>query len=142
MTETLYTRAIAAIRSESERKQADLDAAAASARAHCIATLRAMCLEGIEEGTPAHAVCSLVAHTLTVGRDDGYPVVSIPQETRAVVVAAIHAGILPSRPLMIGAVHWHSDLSGLSSDPSCQRDDYLAWDAAQVFRAAQKWSKL
>lgn len=146
MSET-YTRAVAAIRSHAESTQARLDAAAAEARAAAVARWRAMATEGVEESSPSYPVCALVAQTIHVGRDDGYPAVEIPVEVRSVIVAARLAGVLPREPdrsIVTGSIVWHSDGSGVyrTRGQSPHDADYAAYSAASDYRSGQKWQSL
>src|SRR5574338_454454 len=95
MSDVLLQIAAREIRSHVDATQAELDAAAAAARAETIRDLRAKALQ-IPDDAPAalRAVCALVSETIRVGRDDGFPSVSLPDETKSVVRAAVSAGVL------------------------------------------------
>jgi len=68
---SLYSTAVATIRTHAEVTQAALDAQAALARADHIAALRAACTANVPEDSPARAVAELLAQAIAVGRDDG-----------------------------------------------------------------------
>lgn len=143
MTESMHTYA-AAVRGHAESEQARLDRAALDARAATVAAYRALAVEGVAPDSPAYPVCALVAQTITVGREDGYPAVSIPDTTRAVVLAAAAAAVLPRRGqyVLTGGLEWHADISGLSRSPDPWQDDYAAWDEARTYAAKQTWRSL
>lgn len=139
-----YQQAVQAIRTTAEATQTTLDAAAVSARAACVAGLRALALQDIAPDSPAYPVAALLAQTITVGRDDGYPEITIPETTRAVLRAAIAAGIIAKDDgyVQLGQLSLHRDCSGLYNKPACWDADFDAWDRASTYRSAQTWSAL
>jgi hypothetical protein len=142
---SIYSDAVASIRAYSDARQAELDAVAAAERVKSIATLRNMAIDGVPSDHPARPVCELVAHTITVGRDDGYPAIDLPRETLAAVVAAKNAGLLrvvpgPHSCAWVGKIEIYADGSGVSSQaPSA---DFQAWDTARKYREAQTVKRL
>ena len=140
MKTTTYQNAVSAIRTYSESRQAELDALAATRRQEHIVAARAACMAGVEEGTPAAAVCALVAQTLTVGREDGYPEYRLPDEVWDAIQAARAAGLLTAT---VGALKLYSDNTrGFAGTVSLHDADYHAWLDAKEYRAAQTWAKL
>jgi hypothetical protein len=87
-----------------------------------------------------------VAQTLTVGRaDGGYPDVTVPSSTAAVVTAAVNAGILHLDSfgvVTIGMLQWRSNMSSFTGQPVSWIDDYDAWRKAIDYASRQSVSKL
>ena len=144
-TSTLYSLAVAAVRTASETKQTELDAAAAVERQKNIDATREAATSGVPTDSPAYPVCALVAHTLTIGRSsDGFPDPRIPTETVSVVAAAIHAGVIletPGKIFYVGKLKVSSN-GALESYGVNHGADYQAWDRAQEYRKHQTWNKL
>jgi hypothetical protein len=147
----LYADAAKTVREYAEAYQSELDKTAAMLRAETIARLRADAMIGIDADDPRHPICALVAQTLTVGRDsDGYPEISIPKETQAVIRAALDAGIITPYErvnrgrFLLGKIDFTSLSNPNINDyrPQYLTADYDAWNAAKTFRAAQSWQKL
>lgn len=141
MQSNTYSIAVQAIRQHVDAEQARLDAAAAKARADHIADLRAKAIEGVPVDSPAYPIACLLSQTVNVsGREsDGYPVVSWPDSTRQVVVAAVKAGILREDygvnvgNLLLKGVNdgrMYAEINATTAD----RD---AWNAATRYRASQ-----
>lgn len=131
----LYQLAVLDIKNTIAARQAELDAAAAKARADFSAALAIGLIDPEEsEDLP---VASLAAATITVGRDDGYPAVTIPETTRKVLKAANAAGVIGQT---LGGVKFNSNYSGYDTlSPGLQAKfvaDYTAWDAAKTYRNA------
>lgn len=78
---SIYTEAVQSITKFAESRQAELDQAALIARQNCIKRLRELAVEGVDKTSPAYPVCFLVSQTLEVGREDGYPAVTINAAT-------------------------------------------------------------
>ena len=140
-TNTLYSLAVAVVRSASETKQAELDAAAAVARQKNIDDTRAAAIEGVPPDSPAYPVCALVAQTLTIGPE--YPTLTVPPATMAVVFAAIQADMLPSdrEYHRIGSLAVYKE-GHLKSSGVNDNEDYHAWNNAKEYRKRQTWEKL
>lgn len=136
MGNNLYSMAVVMIVAFAEAEQARLDAVAAEARARHVDALR-KALTGEQDGSAAATVRALLAQTVTVGREDGYPAVSVPSSTDAVVVAALQAGI------KIGGLVRPAGRGAYSlADVGEKCADYEAWIDAREYRAKQTWSKL
>ena len=120
------------IRRVIDSTQAKLDAAALAARTESVRRLRAAVLEGVAIDSDAYDICAVVSQTLTVGREDGYPLVQIPESTRELVKRAVAAGILEARNyIRIGSTNWYSDMSGWTGGLD---EDFAAWTAARTYR--------
>lgn len=156
---TLYANAVTAIRDHATATAAALDAAAAAARQAHIVALRAACLDGVAEDSPARPVAELLANTIAVGREyNGYPAQHYPDETKAVIIAAAKAGLLECHDhagkaipyvnadgvyITVGAVNLYRDASGVSHIGRTsggqlpeRTADYQAWDAAKKYPRA------
>lgn len=141
---SLYSTAVEAIRTAAEQRQAELDSAAAAARQNTIAELRRLAVEGVPEDSTARAVCELVAHSVTVGREsDGYPEMRVPQEVAAVVWAAVDARIIKTHDnrAIVGRLKIYK-CGGIYEDMPEKQRDFLAWNEAREFRKSQTWAKL
>jgi hypothetical protein len=141
----LYIIAARAVQTHSAAVQVDLDRRAADARAANIAGHRDAAISGVSTDSPVWPVACLVASTLSIGRDDGYPAVEIPDSTRAVLRAARDAGLLTrgARDLIyVGTLGFYSDFSGLSDKATTWEADHTAWDQAKTYRAKQTASTL
>lgn len=140
----LYQMAVQSIRAHVDAEQARLDRAAQEARTATIAAYRLLAVKDVPADSPAYPVCSLVSATLSIGRDDGYPDVTIPAETIRVIIAATRAGVLSSVPntVVTGRLVWHRDCSGLSSYPDPWQADRDAWSAARDYREKQTVASL
>ena len=134
-----YNAAVSAVRNHSEAEQARLDAIASWTRVRTIEQLRALATS-MDSSTPGYAICALVAQTIEVGRADGYPVISLPKETMAVVQAAWNSGILKSRT--VGGLEFYLDGSGIAGEIQVIAADIAAWSAAANYRKMQTWKSL
>lgn len=138
---TLYSDAAAAITKTREQMQEILDQEAQQARTAHIEALRAdlRC----NDDSPFAAVANLLAETIQVGRDDGYPAYRIPDDTKTAICAAVEAGILPRRDIRyldFGCITLYSDCDGVSDKHDLWNADYNAWKAAREYRLKQKTS--
>jgi len=93
-----YSLAVTAIREYAEAHQSKLDRDAAEALAELATKTKATIAGAMPVDSPAYPVLALLANTIEVkGRDvDGFPQIRIPQETGAVLRAALAANLLPS----------------------------------------------
>lgn len=136
---SLYTQAAAAINTHREAKQAELDRAAADARAEHIAALRRDLRR--DEDTAEAAILNLVAETIQVGREsDGYPKYLLPNDTKNVIDAAIESELLlrDAAGVNLGAIRMRADLSDAASSHKLHWADLTAWNAAKDYREAQR----
>lgn len=131
---TMYLTAVAVIRAVANSKQAELDAAQHAARdawqdAFCVSIL-----EGLQAGTAAHAVASLLLHTVEF--DGLRPVV--PQSTVDVFRAAHLAGVSGCSFILETDIPtaWTSVVASL------WRDAAAAKRVASEFRGKQTWQAL
>jgi hypothetical protein len=140
----LYQKAVEAVRNTVEETQADLDAVAVKAREANIAALRSAIMGGVQEDSPTYSVCALLAHTVTIGREDGYPEVNMPEDTKSVLSAAKQAGMFRRRygHVCIGETEWYADLSGMAVNLPSHVIDCDAWDSAKKYRDRQTLSSL
>lgn len=121
--------------------QAALDQAATAARAECIRDMR-QAIATWPEGTSVEMrdlLLSLAGH-VRVGRDDGYPALSMTPEACSLIRRAQAAGLLGTDRThsVVGTVRFYSDCSGFASKGSAEaawEADYAAWDAACRYRA-------
>jgi hypothetical protein len=129
----LQENAILAIREHGASELARLRAVAAEARhAHEAAVRRAFAPpDGASDAL--RAVLSLCQATVMVGREDGFPAVSLPKETIAVLRAASAAGVVTS--LVFGDLDFYGDFSGARKDVPEWHADYAAWSAAKDYAA-------
>lgn len=118
---SLYSEAVAAIRYHSDTIRLGLEAKAREARAVNDRAVREAIRQWEGPDSPFHAVTELLAHTVMLGRDDGYPSLGIPDDTRKVICAAFRAGM----PLH----NIYDDGSGFRLNPSdgTWNADYAAW---------------
>ena len=127
-----YSLAVADLHSIATARQAELDRAYEQA----MADMHAAYLRSISEAAAADPalthVCSVLATGLSTRRDsDGYPIVHISDEARALLRAARAIGLTGS----VGVV-LYSDCSGESGSGLPDRGvAYRAWDAAQSYRS-------
>lgn len=128
---SMYSDAVAAVRNVVDTQQQRRDAAAAERRAENIAAQRTAILGWEPEDSSYRAVVELLAHTMTIGREDGYPAVTIPEDTSAVLRAACESGM--SRHGM------HNDFSGfgLGPDSDAMESDVDAAMVAKRYRDKQ-----
>lgn len=148
MTSILIGHAVAAVTAVADKLQADLDAAAAAARAANLAACRETLRNLVPEDDAMRPVAELLAATITIGQD-GYPTRSIPEDTARVYAAAIralgHSVWPPAHARVGGLLGVLSTFEGEGSivDPYINLDriciaqhraDYTAWDAAQKAR--------
>ena len=126
-------------------RQAELDATALTARAACVAALRA----AIAAETPGSCeaereLCLAVASHVSVGREsDGYPELCITDEARKLIGRAVAADVVRSAngKVYIGQVAYYGDLRGIDDNgpfEAAWSADCRAWDAASRYRAANK----
>lgn len=133
---SIYSEAVSAVLKYSEAMQAALDELAATARENSIKECREMAVKGVVKDSPEYAVCQLVSSTLTVGREsDNYPIFSIPQSTRDVLIAARAADVMDCD---VGELKLHPDFSGLVQWPKFMEKDREAWTNAENYRKNQK----
>jgi hypothetical protein len=138
---SLYSEAAAAIATAREATQAELDALAAKARQDHITALRAdLRMAG---DTPEAAVRNLLAETISVGNHDGYPRYRIPDDTKAVLRAAIEAGVISTNGTRVdigGVIGLFTDSLSLATEHDAHTADVAAWTAADDYRKRQKTS--
>lgn len=140
---SLYSNAVAAIVSTREAKQAELDAAARHARVSHLQALRSD-LRDVSD-TPLAAIRNLLAESITIGREDGFPQYNVPEAVKQILVAAAQSGILVSEKgqggnlhYPLGSIAFHYDFSEFKTKHALFDADYLAWAAAKDYREAQK----
>lgn len=134
-TNTIRGRAIAAIDGIVQQEQTRLDSAAAAARADNLTQTRAALLGLVAETDPLYPVCELLAHTLSIGRDDGYPERRAGDGCNEIVGAALTALGAARRTHPLARL-WRADrlsLEDLASKAAIA--DYAAWEAAREYRA-------
>lgn len=145
---TLYTNAVTTITEHAQQTQARLDAAATEARAKNLNNARKLALQGVDPGSPLFPVAALVANTLEIGREDGYPEWRLPKETLSVLKAALEAEILvvQNQRILVGALRFYHDLSGVVCwDGPIQETndaDYQAWKESRNYRRKQTYKSL
>lgn len=89
---------------------------------------------------PDSEVCPilvLLSQTLEVGRkEDNYPSINVPVETRQIIKKAHLAGLLEgSVNIITGTLIWHSDMSGAANGKPIEWErDYSAWSEAREYR--------
>ncbi len=126
--------AIASIERFSSRKQDQLWQEAHDARVNHVDRLKSMAKKGTSHNL--WQIAELVAATLDVTEATGVPVMSLPLETRQVLIAAHYAGMLTEHRL--GLLQWDgADFVSLLRQPEEQRVDLAALQAAQEYAAMQ-----
>ena len=135
----LYQKAVTSVLTVAQKTQAVLDQAAVTARNNNQAAIIAAATEGVDSESPLYPIATLVAQTITVGREDGYPSVSIPDEIFAVIKAAYQSGMVEKKNgyLCVGKIQFYTD-GGVHSTQCSEHDlDFQAWNKAANYRNAQ-----
>lgn len=144
--EAATIRAEITIRQTVRAKMAALDAAYLEKRVAFHDALREMATQGVPADDPSFAVCRLVAQSIILGRQDGYPEIGLPQSAQLLVSAALAAGMLPMfeaqqvhfNSVGIGSLRFLCDGSGVCVNPSGWDDVYDAFAAANHYRHANR----
>lgn len=136
---SLYEQSVHKIREHAEYTQTQLDIKARSARLTNIEAHRKAAMEGIHQESPLHTIASLVANTLSIGREDGYPSFKLPTETINVLKAAANAGLIQfvNGHYVVGTLKFYHDFSGLAHTLPEQAADVDAYIKASGYRKAQ-----
>ncbi len=150
----LYTLATSSILAYREAQTAHLAGNAVETRQANITAHREAAVWMVHPANPLFHIASLVSQTLTIGREsDGYPALSIPVETKNVLLAAAAAGMLPQdetkegwqgKPTVyrIGGLAFKADFSGLHKNIETQEADYQAWKEHASYVTCQKQTKI
>ena len=129
---SLYSDAVNLVAEISKNRQHELDMAAIAARNSNFKAQRKAIL-----AVPANfrwkPVLELLANTFDIGRDDGYPEISIPTHTASVLRAAYCAG-MTCHLRFCGSFQSFA----MKPDEAAWCVDYNAWRAAKEYREAQK----
>ncbi len=141
MTTTTYRDATNAIRTHAEARQAALDSEALAARAANLAAYRAACQ--VPDDDPAAPIAALIAQTIQIGNDAGYPAVWLPADTRNAIKAGLAAGLITHTIGGLPPIRLYHDEPCFSGNalPEWQID-HDAWTAAKTYRDQQLWEKL
>jgi hypothetical protein len=109
-----------------------------AARAANVAAYQAAAMLSVPTDSPLYPIASLVSQTITIGRDDGYPKINLPDETKALLRRAAHAGIVstPDGKWQVGTLCFWSDFSGIVTDLPEKSADMLAWENLTKYACA------
>jgi hypothetical protein len=147
--ENLYSIAVGAIQRIVDEKLTSLQEAHEEARAQNLLATRAALRGLVSQENPLRPVAELLASSLTIGREDGYPYRQVSEEAKKVWTAAMYAlngdGKVKEKK---GIAHLQDDscqlpalsLSSLATKE--QEDDFKAWDALRSYKKAQTVQKL
>lgn len=106
-----------------------------------MARTRAAILALVPETDPLRPVADLLAHTLRIGREDGYPTRAVADECLAVVMSARAAMGASSAAHPLNVIWGSSDYLHLHDLAEDAHDaDYAAWRAATEYRSDVKRS--
>ena len=133
---SLYSDAVKTVAEISAKRQHELDMAAIAARSENFKAQRKAIL-AVPEDFRWKPVLDLLANSFVIGRDDGYPEVSIPADVAAVLRAAYAAG-MTCHLRFCGSFESFCE----KPDNTAWEKDYRAWSAAREYRNAQSVRKL
>ena len=129
---SLYSDAVNLVAEISKNRQHELDMAAIAARNSNFKAQRKAIL-AVPDNFRWKPVLELLANTFVIGRDDGYPEISIPTDTANVLRAAYCAG-MTCHLRFCGSF----DSFAVKPDEAAWCEDYNAWRSAKEYRETQK----
>jgi hypothetical protein len=144
---SLYSDAVASIRTRSEYTQIGLNHSLVRLRQANIETLRRGFVANIAEDSPLHPLAQYLANTVHIGREsDNYPSINVTTDCKKLLQSAINADLIPvtkdSRYFKIGAIEFcYPELEATHEYAEWQAD-YEAWQAAKEYRKRQSWQTL
>lgn len=143
----LMTQALQAVASHAQDRAHQLSQAKHQTMRAWDTFARQLPLAGVEAAEdPAYPVAALVSQTMTTVRDDGFPAISLPEDTAKIVYAAMQAGMVGERigQLAMDYVHTpYATPNGICWVDTPQFDAYYdAWKAEKDYVKAQTYHKI